>query len=280
MAIGISFMGFDGTKRSMTASSLADAQNFMSQNEDDGEDDENLTPEERERRKLKKKQGFLATMRQVASRRKSRMQKQKQREEAEKRKKEMADLKKKVEKLEKDAKEKKSEEEDDPVDGPVVGKTNNSGIEPDGESRSIGSAGGFRITVSRTEMTKSRSLEMDADMVTLVKLEYDLIFSQKGYLKGRSTERKVWEQSFYAVSEEEEEKTGKYSVRAFWDNYNDDKPTLQMLAFGDEESLGTYDEGRQDFAANYVGGNIGGTKKAIPPVKRVAVSTCTNGIKE
>ena len=280
MAIGISFMGFDGTKRSMTASSLTDAQNFMSQNEDDGEDDENLTPEERERRKLKGKRGFLAAMRQVASHRKSRMQKQKQREEAEKRKKEMADLKKKVEKLEKDAKEKKSEEEDDPVDGPVVGKTNNSDIEPDGESRSIGSAGGFRITVSRTEMTKSRSLEMDADMVTLVKLEYDLIFSQKGYLKGRSTERKVWEQSFYAVSEEEEEeKTGKYSVRAFWDSDNDDKPKLTKLAFGDEESLATYDEGRDDYAANYVDGVIGGKKKSIPPVKRVAVSACTNGLK-
>ena len=250
MAIGISFMGFDGTKRSMTASSLADAQNFMSQNEDDGDDDENLTPEERERRKLKKKQGFLATMRQVASRRKSRMQKQKQREEAEKRKKEMADLKKKVEKLEKDAKEKKSEEEDDPVDGPVVGKTNNSGIEPDGESRSIGSAGGFRITVSRTEMTKSRSLEMDADMVTLVKLEYDLIFSQKGYLKGRSTERKVWEQSFYAKAEG----GGEFGVFPVFAN-----GILQSLNFGDEASL------KSRF----------GTRKGI---KTVRTQTCTQGV--
>ena len=277
MSIGISFMGFDGTKRSMTASSLAAAQNFMSQNDDD--DDENLTPEERERRKQKKRQSFLATMRQVAGKRKNRLKEQKQREEAEKRKKEMADLKKKVEKLEKDAKEKEGEEENDPVDGPVVGKTNNSDVEPDGESRDVGSKGGFRIAVSRTEMTKSRSMEMDCDMVTLVKLEYDLIFSQKGYLKGRSTERKVWEQSFF-VKEEGSDAEAKYSARAFWDDETSDKPTLTMIAFGDEASLDTYDKGHKDFAANYVNGVIGGTKKGIPPVKRVAVSTCTNGMKE
>ena len=139
--------------------------------------------------------------------------------------------------------------------------------------------GGFRIPVSRTEMKVEPSLEMKCNKVTLVKLEYDLIFSESGLLKGRSVESKVWEKSFFVVSEEEK-KTGKYSVRAFWDSNNDDKPTLKMLAFGDEGSLGTYDESEEDFAANYVDGNIGGTKKGIPPVKRVAVSTCTNGIKE
>lgn len=251
MAIGISFMGFDGTKRSTTASSLADAQNFMSQNED--EDDENLTPEERERRKQKKRQQFLATMRQVAGKRKNRLKEQKQREEAEKRKKEMADLKKKVEKLEKDAAEKKGEDEDDPVDGPVVGKTNNSDIQPDGESRDVGSKGGFRITVSRTEMTKSRSMEMDCDMVTLVKLEYDLIFSQKGYLKGRSTERKVWEQSFFVKAEDEGDGFGVYPV------FNDG--VLSSLNFGSMASL------KERFGSAKEDG-----------IKTVRTQTCTQGV--
>lgn len=166
-------------------------------------------------------------------------------------------------------------EEYDPVDGPVVGKANNSDVEPDGQQRTIGSMGGFRITVSRTEMTKSRSLEMDCDMVTFVKLEYDLIFSQKGYLKGRSAERKVWEQSFYVKAEEGAE--AKYSVRAFWDDENTDKPTLQLLAFGSSEDLATYDEGSKKFMCNY---DANGALLKTPPVKRVAVSACTNGVKE
>lgn len=178
------------------------------------------------------------------------------------------------------AAERRQQEEYDPVDGPVVGKANNMDVEPDGQQRSVGAKGGFRISVSRTEMTKSRSLEMDCDVVTFVKLEYDLIFSQKGYLKGRSTERKVWEQSFFVKADGEGKGSGTCCVRAFWDNDKTDKPTLTKLAFGDEASLGTYDLSKDDFAANYEDGIIGGVKKAIPPVKRVAVSACTNGIKD
>ena len=169
----------------------------------------------------------------------------------------------------------------DPVDGPLVGVRGNDSLDPDGQQRAVGSMGGFRIPVSRTEMKVEPSLEMKCNKVTLVKLEYDLIFSESGLLKGRSVESKVWEKSFFVVSEGEEQSgSGTYCVRAFWDNDNDDKPTLQMLAFGDEASLDTYDECEKDFAANYVDGDIGGTKKDIPPVKRVAVSTCTNGLKD
>lgn len=169
----------------------------------------------------------------------------------------------------------------DPVDGPLVGVRGNDSLDPDGQQRAVGSMGGFRIPVSRTEMKVEPSLEMKCNKVTLVKLEYDLIFSESGLLKGRSVESKVWEKSFFVKAEGEEQSgSGTYCVRAFWDSDNDDKPTLLKLAFGDEASLDTYDKGSKDFAANYVDGVIGGTKKDIPPVKRVAVSTCTNGLKD
>ena len=173
------------------------------------------------------------------------------------------------------ASERRQQEEYDPVDGPVVGKSNNMDVEPDGQQRSVGAKGGFRISVSRTEMTKSRSLEMDCDVVTFVKLEYDLIFSQKGYLKGRSTERKVWEQSFFVKSEGESTACD-YGVRAFWDNANTDKPTLQLLAFGSAANLATYDEASGKFLCNY---DESGALLKTPPVKRVAVSACTNGVR-
>lgn len=94
----------------------------------------------------------------------------------------------------------------DPVDGPLVGIRGNDSTEPDGQSRSTGTQGGFRIPVSRTEMKVEPSMEMKCNKVTLVKLEYDLIFSESGLLKGRSVESKVWEKSFFVTSEGETEK--------------------------------------------------------------------------
>lgn len=164
----------------------------------------------------------------------------------------------------------------DPVDGPLVGVRGNDSLDPDGQQRAVGSMGGFRIPVSRTEMKVEPSLEMKCNKVTLVKLEYDLIFSESGLLKGRSVESKVWEKSFFVVSEGEESAACEYGVRAFWDNEKTDKPTLQLLAFGSAEDLATYDKDSGKFLCNY---DESGNLLKTPPVKRVAVSACTNGIK-
>lgn len=166
----------------------------------------------------------------------------------------------------------------DPVDGPLVGIRGNDSTEPDGQSRPTGTQGGFRIPVSRTEMKVEPSLEMKCNKVTLVKLEYDLIFSESGLLKGRSVESKVWEKSFFVTNEGEGESASacEYGVRAFWDDETTDKPTLKLLAFGAAADLATYDKASGRFLCNY---NDAGSLMEIPPVKRVAVSACTNGIK-
>lgn len=122
----------------------------------------------------------------------------------------------------------------DPVDGPLVGIRGNDSTEPDGQSRPTGTQGGFRIPVSRTEMKVEPSLEMKCNKVTLVKLEYDLIFSESGLLKGRSVESKVWEKSFFVTSEGTSEgDKSKYAVRALTD---EDGYITEML-FGEEADL-------------------------------------------
>ena len=252
MAIGISFMGFDGTKRSMTASSLAAAQNFMSQNEDD--DDENLTTEERKKRRKAAHASFVAVMRKTAQRRKQ----QKQREEAEKRKKEMADLKKKVEELEKSEKEKDVEEENDPVGGPSAGAVNSSSAEPDGQSRAPGSKGGFTIPVSRTEVMYAD--DNGTIRTFLVKLEFDLIVSEKGYLKGRSEERTVWTKEIQSGGG-----NGKYGALADWD----EDGVLKSIAFGTEADLDAYCKQSEEDEGSGNADNV----------KVVEVEACTNGLK-
>lgn len=161
----------------------------------------------------------------------------------------------------------------DPVDGPLVGVRGNDSLDPDGQQRAVGSMGGFRIPVSRTEMKVEPSLEMKCNKVTLVKLEYDLIFSESGLLKGRSVESKVWEKSFFVVSEGEEQSgSGTYCVRAFWDKDTEEKPRLDMLAFGSDTDLGTYDSDTGIFMANY---DEDGDLKQVPPVKIITTDTCS-----
>ena len=163
----------------------------------------------------------------------------------------------------------------DPVDGPLVGVRGNDSLDPDGQQRAVGSMGGFRIPVSRTEMKVEPSLEMKCNKVTLVKLEYDLIFSESGLLKGRSVESKVWEKSFFVVSEgEEPESNGKYGVKIFSTSTADDPvhPTLYGMAFGAEKDLDTWDSSSKKFSANYT---ENGDLVASPPVKVVYVSRNT-----
>ena len=165
----------------------------------------------------------------------------------------------------------------DPIDGSVCGMANTESTKPDHDSRAIGTKGGFRIVVSRTEEKYEACQEMRCDKVTLVKLEFDLIFSQDGLCKGRSPERKVWEKSFYVMKANEEEGSGSgnFCVRAFWGGEGtSDKPTLQMLAFGTDANLNTYDGSK--FTCNY---DEDGELRKDAPVKRVAVSACTNGMK-
>ena len=164
----------------------------------------------------------------------------------------------------------------DPVDGPLVGIRGNDSTEPDGQSRPTGTQGGFRIPVSRTEMKVEPSMEMKCNKVTLVKLEYDLIFSESGLLKGRSVESKVWEKSFFVTSEGEGEAASacEYGVRAFWDDDTSVRPRLAELAFGTSADLATYDKEKKDFPCNYVNNNIGGRVVANPPVKRIATEGC------
>lgn len=146
----------------------------------------------------------------------------------------------------------------DPIDGPLIGVRGNQSLEPDGQMRSVGSSGGFRIAVTRTEVNVKPSLEMQCNEVTLVKLEYDLIFSESGLLKGRSEERKVWEKSFFVLADGNGSK-GKYGVVADFD----DNGVLKAMTFGTEEALDGYKtDGKKD------------------NVKTVEVTTCTNGLKQ
>ena len=165
----------------------------------------------------------------------------------------------------------------DPVDGPLVGVRGNDSLDPDGQQRAVGSMGGFRIPVSRTEMKVEPSLEMKCNKVTLVKLEYDLIFSESGLLKGRSVESKVWEKSFFVVSEGEEQSgSGTYCVRAFWESDDSAQPKLKALAFGSDSDLGTYDSEEHDFAANYEDEDMT-VMKQFPPVKIITTAECNAG---
>lgn len=164
----------------------------------------------------------------------------------------------------------------DPIDGSVCGMANTESTKPDHDSRAIGTKGGFRIVVSRTEEKYEACQEMRCDKVTLVKLEFDLIFSQEGLCKGRSPERKVWEKSFYVMKANEEEGeggSGKYCVRAFWAQETTDMPHLNALAFGSDSNLSTYNSELGDFGANYEDEAM--TKKKIePPVKIITTAVC------
>ncbi len=160
----------------------------------------------------------------------------------------------------------------DPIDGPLIGVRGNQSLEPDGQRRSVGSSGGFRIAVTRTEVNVKPSLEMQCNEVTLVKLEYDLIFSESGLLKGRSEERKVWEKSFFVLADGNGSK-GRYGVRAFWEQETTDMPHLNMLAFGSDSDLSTYNSKIGDFGANYEDEEMT-KKKAEPPVKIITTAEC------
>lgn len=169
-------------------------------------------------------------------------------------------------------------EKPDPVDGPLIGIEGNGVSEPDGHSRPVGAAGGWRIPITRTEMSVKPSLEMKCNQVTLTKLEYDLIISEKGFVKGRTVERKVWSKSFFVISDKkdkEQQSNGVYCVRPFWDFEFDEKPVLQRLAFGTENDLNSYDKESGEFACNHVDGDLSKEKKTNPPVKIVETASCT-----
>lgn len=176
------------------------------------------------------------------------------------------------------AKAKKEIEPPDPIDGPLVGVRGNKSIEPDGQSRNVGSKGGFRIPVTRTDMELEEYPDKKYDKLTLVKLEFDLIFSEKGFCKGRSEEYVVWKQSFYVArsnekKKEEEEGSGECCVRAFWDKETTDRPKLQALAFGSDSDLDTFVPDKGDFAANY-NDEAMTKKKQVPPVKIITTAEC------
>ena len=165
----------------------------------------------------------------------------------------------------------------DPVDGPLVGIEGNESLEPDGRQRAVGMRGGWRIPVTRTEVNVEPSMEMKCNKVTLVKLQYDLIISEKGYVKGRTVERKVWEKSFFVLAEGKGVSESKYSVRLFFtaDQGDPVHPLPTAIAFGSEESLDTFNEETKRFACNY---DSYGRPLADPPVKVVAVNEYTGGI--
>ena len=166
----------------------------------------------------------------------------------------------------------------DPVDGPLVGIEGNGSQEPDGMSRSVGSKGGWRIECSRVEISVKPSLEMKCNEVTLVKLAYQVIFSEKGLAKGRTPEKEVWRKSFFVISDSKEsEGNGKYCSRLFFNNDGEDAihPLPTAIAFGSEENLGTFNEETKRFACNY---GDDGKPLADPPVKVIAVNEYTGGI--
>ena len=124
----------------------------------------------------------------------------------------------------------------DPVDGPLVGIEGNESPQPDGQFRMVGAKGGWRIPVTRTEMKVEPSMEMGCNQVTLTKLQYDLIISEKGLVKGRTEEREVWHKSFFVLAEAGG--GGKYEVRPVWSHPIDETvPRLEKLLFGSGELL-------------------------------------------
>ena len=166
----------------------------------------------------------------------------------------------------------------DPVDGPLVGIEGNDSQEPDGMSRSVGSKGGWRMECSRVEISIKPSLEMKCNEVTLVKLAYQVIFSEKGLAKGRTPEKEVWRKSFFVISDGGSGSAeAKYGVRLFATEDASDPihPIPKALAFGSEENLDTYNEQTKRFACNY---NSAGQPLEDPPVKVVAVNEYTGGL--
>lgn len=165
----------------------------------------------------------------------------------------------------------RKQEAPDPVDGPLVGIEGNESPQPDGQFRMVGAKGGWRIPVTRTEMKVEPSMEMGCNQVTLTKLQYDLIISEKGLVRGRTEEREVWHKSFFVLAEAGEGTgNGKYGVRAFVEPSHDDKerPHLKFLAFGTEADLDTWDG--NVFASNYKDGMLVDN----PPVKIVDTAGC------
>ena len=129
---------------------------------------------------------------------------------------------------------------EDPVDGPLIGIEGNKSSEPDGQRRVAGERGGWRIPVSRTEIETEILADMGCTKVTLTKLQYDLIISEKGFVKGRTEERKVWTKPFFALMEGTGSGTasGKYEVRPEWTTLpGDSTPRLAGLLFGTGDDL-------------------------------------------
>ena len=126
----------------------------------------------------------------------------------------------------------------DPVDGPLIGIEGNDSPEPDGQVRVVGSRGGWRFPVTRTEEKIEPSIIMGCNKVTHTKLQYDIIVSESGLVKGRTVERKVWEKSFFVLAEGEGG-GGEYEVRPEWTTLPGDEktPRLAALYFGKGKDL-------------------------------------------
>lgn len=159
----------------------------------------------------------------------------------------------------------------DPVDGPLIGIEGNDSPRPDGQVRVVGSKGGWRLPVTRTEEEIEPSVIMGCNKVTLTKLQYDIIISEKGLVKGRSAEREVWHKSFFVLAEDSAKSvaSGKFGIKAFFENETEEKPKLLKLAFGSDADLDTYNEntGRFDCNENVPGGQP-------MPVKVVETDEC------
>lgn len=162
--------------------------------------------------------------------------------------------------------------EHDPVDGPLIGIEGNDSPRPDGQVRVVGAKGGWRLPFSRTEITVKPSIVMGCNEVTLTKLQYDVIFSEKGLAKGRTAEREVWRKSFFVLAEDSAKSvaSGKFSVRLFAQNVADDPvhPMPTAFAFGSDADLDTYNEAYNRFDCNY---DESGNVLPDPPVKVIAI---------
>lgn len=160
----------------------------------------------------------------------------------------------------------------DPVDGPLIGIEGNDSPRPDGQVRVVGAKGGWRLPVTRTEEEIEPSVIMGCNKVTLTKLQYDVIISEKGLVKGRSAEREVWRKSFFVLAEDSAKSvaSGKFAVRLFAQNVADDPvhPMPTAFAFGSDADLDTYNEAYNRFDCNY---DESGHVLPDPPVKVIAI---------
>lgn len=156
-------------------------------------------------------------------------------------------------------------EMDPAVDAPVVGATFDcDDVDANAAELDFGRPG-KAVFGGRVKMDRD-----DAGQIILYQMMKEITWSAGGRETHVSGEKRRVIGSFMP-GEEGGAGSGRYGVRAFWDDTSSSKPTLVMLAFGSEEDLDTYNPSTNDFDCNR-DGDI--------RVFMVATAACSHGISD